>query len=63
MRASVSRRAAMVGPSANFMPSSMRATSTPPMNSVFSPTASRVDQKLRPGTARYGQVARPSVGS
>ena len=49
-----SRRAAMVGPSANFMPSSMRATSTPPMNSVFSPTASSVDQKLRPGTARYG---------
>ena len=61
MASSASRRAAMVGPSANFMPSSMRATSTPPMNSVFSPRASSVDQKLRLEPRDRGRWPGPAV--
>src|ERR1035438_10143973 len=49
MSESALRRAAIVGPSAKSIPTSRRATSTPAMNPVLIPTASSVDQKLRPG--------------
>src|SRR6267143_1431444 len=60
MDCSTERRATMVGPTANLMPSSMRATRIPAMKSVFMPVASMRDHTLGPGTARYGQVATPS---
>ncbi len=54
MDSSALRRATMVGPTANCMPSSIRATRMPARKSVFIPVASSRDQKLAPGHGAVG---------
>src|SRR5262245_5383448 len=56
----MSLRVAIVGPSANFIPSSILATSTPDGISTDIPSASRFDQKPPAETPRYKQVTTPT---
>src|SRR5262245_33818602 len=58
-----SRRAAIAGPSAKRIPSSMSATTTPDDISTDSPSASSEDQKSEAGIPRYIHVIRPTFGS
>ena len=53
----------MVGPRANFNPSSTQAASTPGRNCRFMLRASKTDHTLRPGTPREMQVTKPTRGS
>src|SRR5215470_20069304 len=58
-----SRRAAIAGPNANRIPSSISATTTPDDISTDSPSASKEDQKSEAGIPRYMHVIRPTFGS